>query len=171
MVAVEAPIAASLSCDITALSKGYSRAVTAVRRAETGLSDKPCEACLAAARSRIVDALLARAWGHDLGELDPGALAAERERLAELHAGDIARVERDAMGSARACRAATERALLAWEDACSRAAREDRPEPARPQVACVCAQGVTRTARKGRKGARTAPVAIVDRGIVQPRKG
>lgn len=170
MVSGEAPIAASLSCDITALARGYSRAVTAVRRAETGLSDKPCEACLAAAQSRIVDALVARAWGHELSELDPSALATERERIAELHAGDVRRAESDALGAARACRAATERALLAWEDARVRAAREDRPEPPRPQTSCVCSQGVTRTQRKGRKGDRPAPVAIIDRGIVSPRR-
>ncbi len=171
MVSDEAPIAAALSCDITALATGYARAVVAVRRAETGLSDLPCEACRAAARSRIIDALVVCQWGHDLGELDTDALAAERARLAELHAPDVARAERDALPSARACRAATERALLAWREACDRAAREDRPEPARPDVACVCSRGVTRTARKGRKGALSAPVAIVDRGIIAPRRG
>ena len=165
-----AALTGALTAPLEPLARAYGAAVVAVRRAQFGLTDLPCEACLAAARSRIVDALVARAWGHALAELDPEALAAERERLAELNAPDVARAERDALPSARACRAATERALLAWEDARVLAAREDRPEPARPSVACVCSQGVKRTARKGRKGDRPAPVAIVDRGIVQPRK-
>ena len=135
-----AALTGALTAPLEPLARAYGAAVVAVRRAQTGLSDAPCEACLAAARTRLVDALLSRAWGHDLTELDAAALAVERARLTELHAGDVRRAEDEARPRAQACRARRERAALAGES----------------DPGCSCAAGITRTTRKG-KGSRKGP--------------
>ena len=135
-----AALTGALTAPLEPLARAYGAAVVAVRRAQTGLSDAPCEACLAAARTRLVDALLSRAWGHDLTELDAAALAVERARLTELHAVDVRRAEDEARPRAQACRARRERAALAGES----------------DPGCSCAAGITRTTRKG-KGSRKGP--------------
>ena len=136
-----AALTGALTAPLEPLARAYGAAVVAVRRAQTGLSDAPCEACLAAARTRLVDALLSRAWGHDLTELDAAALAVERARLEELHEADVRRAEREATPRAIACRARRERAALAGES----------------DPGCSCAAGIIRTTRKGTGNGRKGP--------------